>query len=75
MKSTIESKERMVITSEVEDLEFEEMEKGVSQAGMGFMMALAGLIGVWGLACLTSAAAQNGVVELLRGWLGAVSGM
>ena len=75
MKSTIESEERIITTGGIEDAEFEEMEKGVSQAGMGFMMALAGLIGIWGVVCLSSAVAQNGVLGLVRGWLSAVGGM
>jgi hypothetical protein len=75
MKSTMKNEERAVVTNETEELEFEEMEQGVSQAGMGFMMAMAGLIGIWGFVCLASAVAQNGMVELVRGWLGAVTGM
>ncbi|MDA8164783.1 MAG: hypothetical protein M0017_07110 [Desulfobacteraceae bacterium] len=72
MKTTMKIDEKSDLASEVENLEFEEMEQGVSQAGMGFMMAMAGLIGFWGLACLASAVAQNGVLALFRGWLSAV---
>lgn len=75
MKTAMENEERMVLTGEIEDTEFEEMEQGVSQAGMGVMIALAGLTGIWGLVCLVSAAAQNGVLELIRGWLSAVTGI
>ena len=75
MKSTIENEERVVGSEAIEEVEFEEVEKGISEAGMGFMMAMASLIGVWGLACLASAIAQNGLLEVARGWLGAVTGM
>ncbi|MEJ2034122.1 MAG: hypothetical protein P8Y63_14035 [Deltaproteobacteria bacterium] len=75
MKTAMENEERMVLAGEIEDTEFEEMEQGVSQAGMGVMMALAGLTGIWGLVCLVSAVAQNGVLELIRGWLSAVTGI
>jgi hypothetical protein len=75
MKSTIESEERAIGSEGVEEVEFEEMEQGVSEAGMGLIMAMASLVGVWGLACLVSAIAQNGLLDVARGWLSAVTGM
>jgi hypothetical protein len=72
MKNAIGNEER---TNELEKIEFEEMEQGISQAGMGFIMAMAGLIGVWGLACLISAVTQTGLLGAARGWVSAVTGM
>lgn len=57
------------------ELEKEAIMEGTSQAGIGILIALAALIGVWGLACLAGGIANGGVVELLRGWVNAVSGM
>jgi hypothetical protein len=71
MNTSIEREERAVGIQE----EFEKAGRGVSQAGMGLMLGMAGLIGVWGVACLVSAVAQTGVLELARGWLSAVTGM
>jgi hypothetical protein len=72
MKNAIDDEER---SNAIEEGEFEEMEQGVSQAGMGFMMAMAGLIGVWGLACLVSAVIQTGLLGVIRGWVSAVTGI
>jgi hypothetical protein len=72
MKTTIGIEERHY---EIEEMEFEEMEKGVTQAGMGCMTAMAGLIGAWGVACLVGAVAQAGLLGLVRGWMSAVTGM
>ena len=38
------------------------------------IMAMAALIGVWGLSCLISGLATNGIGGLLRGWWTAVTG-
>jgi hypothetical protein len=38
-------------------------------------MAMAGLIGVWGLACLVSAVTQTGLLGMVRGWVSAVTGI
>ncbi len=50
--------------------------EGVAQAGTIIILALAGLIGSWGMTCMIGAAATgNGVGELLRGYITAVTGM
>jgi hypothetical protein len=71
MNTSIEREERAIGISEG----FVEAGRGASQAGLGFMMGVTGLIGVWGAACLISAVAQTGVLELARGWLSAITGM
>lgn len=71
MNTSIEHEKRAVGIHE----DLEEVGHGVSQAGMGFMMGMAGLIGVWGLACLVSAVAQTGLLEAARGWLSAITGI
>jgi len=50
--------------------------EGISQAGVGVILALASLIGIWGLACLIGGmSTMGGVMEMGRGWLSAVTGM
>jgi len=50
--------------------------EGISQAGVGVILALASLIGIWGLACLVGGmSTMGGVIEMGRGWLTAVTGM
>jgi uncharacterized protein YdbL (DUF1318 family) len=50
--------------------------EGVAQAGTIIILALAGLIGIWGMACMIGAAATGGgVSQLLRGYITAVTGM
>ncbi|HIJ89636.1 MAG: hypothetical protein OEV89_02105 [Desulfobulbaceae bacterium] len=50
--------------------------EGISQAGMGIILALATLIGAWGIACLIGGMSKmGGIMELGRCWLTAVTGM
>ena len=50
--------------------------EGISQAGVGVILALATLIGAWGLACLIGGiSTMGGVMEMGRSWLSAVIGM
>lgn len=50
--------------------------QGASQVGMGIILALAALVGVWGVACLVGGIAKSGsLVEMGRGFLTAVMGM
>ena len=53
----------------------EAMVEGTSQAGITILVALAALVGIWGLACLVGGLADGGATELLRGWISAVSGV
>ncbi|MBU4119083.1 MAG: hypothetical protein KJ555_10010 [Proteobacteria bacterium] len=50
--------------------------EGISQAGVGVILALATLIGAWGIACLIGGiSTMGGILELGRSWLTAVTGM
>jgi hypothetical protein len=50
--------------------------EGVAQAGTIIILALAGLIGIWGMACMIGAAVTGGGPgQLLRGYITAVTGM
>ena len=56
-------------------VEQENIAESASQVGIGVIMTLAALVGIWGLACLVGGIANNGLVEMARGWLAAVTGM
>jgi len=50
--------------------------EGISKAGVIVILALATLIGTWGIACLIGGmSAMGGIFEMGRGWLAAVTGM
>ena len=57
------------------ELDQEAVGEGISQAGVVIILALATLIGLWGIACLIGGmSTMGGIVELGRGWLTAVTG-
>lgn len=50
--------------------------QGTSQVGIGIILMLAALVGLWGVACLFGGIAKSGsLVEMGRGFLTAVIGM
>ncbi len=55
-------------------LDQQAMVEGATQAGIGIIMVLAALIGVWGIACLVGGVMEVGVTELMRGFVTAVTG-
>ena len=58
------------------ELDQEAIGEGISQAGVGVILPLATLIGVWGIACLVGGMiSMGGVIEMGRNWLTAVTGM
>lgn len=61
---------------EAEQLDQDAMAAGISQVGIGVIVTLAALIGIWGVACLFGGINQDGnLMEMARGWLTAVTGM
>lgn len=53
----------------------DKMTRDASEVGMGVVMVLAALIGIWGIACLVGGIANSGGVgELLNGYFAAVTG-
>lgn len=46
---------------------------GVSRMGIGVIVSMAGLVGMWGLVCLVSGIARSGgLLDLARNWLIAI---
>ena len=61
---------------ETRELGREETGEGIAQAGTIIILTLAGLIGIWGVACMMGAVATGeGPAELIRGYITAVTGM
>ncbi|MHB1226429.1 MAG: hypothetical protein ACYC0O_02745 [Desulfurivibrionaceae bacterium] len=58
------------------ELDQEAIGQGISQAGVGVILTLAIVIGVWGIACLVGGMiSMGGIIEMGRNWLTAVTGM
>ena len=45
----------------------DKMGRDVAEVGMGVIMVLAALIGIWGIACLMGGLAQTGIGEMISG--------
>lgn len=48
--------------------------RDASEVGIGVITVLAALIGIWGIACLIGAVAGEGLPEMIRGYISAVTG-
>lgn len=46
-----------------------------SKIGLGLVVALAGLVGMWSIACMISAVSTAGIGGVISGFVRAVSGM
>ena len=52
------------------------MGRDATEVGVGVIMVLAALIGIWGIACLFGGIVQSGgIAELVNGFLSAVTGV
>lgn len=45
-----------------------------SEVGIGIVTILAALIGIWGVACLIGGVANEGFIELVSGYISAITG-
>lgn len=61
-------------TTAVKTHEQEAIAHGSAQVGLGVILVLSALIGVWGVACLLSGIAQYGITGMIKGWLSAIMG-
>ena len=58
------------------DITHEEIDQGVSEAGLSLIMALAMFVGAWSIACMVGGVwSAGGVGQLARAWLTSVTGM
>ena len=52
------------------------MGRDAEEVGIGVIMVLAALIGIWGIACLFGGIVQSGgIAELVNGFISAVTGV
>lgn len=52
----------------------EDIAEAASHVGTGTIFNICAVIGVWGLTCLGSAIVQYGIVDVMKGLLGAIAG-
>lgn len=52
----------------------DKLTRDASEVGIGVIMVLAALIGIWGIACLVGAVANEGLLEMVQGYISAVTG-
>ena len=74
--SAMEMKRTKTAVTGLDSEDVRELEKGTSQVVMGVIIAMAGMLGSWGLLCLVSAVTgEAGILGAARGWISAVTGM
>jgi len=52
----------------------DKLTRDASEVGIGVITVLAALIGIWGIACLIGAVANEGLFDMVRGYISAVTG-
>jgi hypothetical protein len=67
------NKERMGATG-LDITSVDKLTRDASEVGIGVITVLAALIGIWGLACLVGAVANEGLLEMVQGYISAVTG-
>ncbi|MCK9293617.1 MAG: hypothetical protein M0P70_00910 [Desulfobulbaceae bacterium] len=71
MKKTAENH---VSTAVIDGYDYDEdIAEAACHVGTGTIFNFCAVIGVWSLACLGSAVIQYGVIDILKGWLCAIS--
>ncbi|MBU4263374.1 MAG: hypothetical protein KKC76_16070 [Proteobacteria bacterium] len=61
-------------TNIVDDTNQEAIDQQAAEVGLGVIVAVTAVSGLWGATCLLSALAQNGAARLVAGWLEAIGG-
>jgi hypothetical protein len=75
MARTARTQKEMTGTTGLEITSIDKITRDASEVGMGVIMVLAALIGIWGIACLIGGIANSGgVAEVLNGYMSAVTG-
>jgi len=60
-------------TAAIETNATDKMTTGACQATLGIMISMAGMVGVWGVACMISAVAQSGgILQMARAYMTAI---
>lgn len=75
MAKTARTEKERVGSAGLEITSIDKIARDASEVGMGVIMVLAALIGIWGIACLVGGVVNSGgVAELLNGYFSAVTG-
>lgn len=75
MAKTLHTVKDKVGSAGLDITSIDKLTRDVSEVGMGVIMVLAALIGIWGVACLVGGIMNNGgISELLSGYISAVTG-
>ena len=76
MKTTVKDQNFERESIEVRGRDIEKIESGVSQVGIGVIMILAGLVGIWGVVCFICGLATSGSVSgVIKKFITAVTGL
>ncbi|MGW8161775.1 MAG: hypothetical protein ACWGN1_05960 [Desulfobulbales bacterium] len=75
MAKAVRTQKGMTGSAGLEITSVDKLTRDASEVGMGIIMVLAALIGIWGIACLIGGIANSGgITELLNGYMSAVTG-
>lgn len=75
MSAAAKQKEHTLATGSVDATALERVNTGILQVSVGLVVMLTGLAGIWGVASLISAMAQNGGLRgMVKGFMTAISG-
>jgi len=75
MAKTLRTDKGRAGSAGLEITSIDKITRDASEVGMGVIMVLAALIGIWGIACLIGGIVNSGgIAELLNGYLSAVTG-
>lgn len=75
MAKTLRTDKERAGSAGLEITSIDKITRDASEVGMGVIMVLAALIGIWGIACLIGGIVNSGgIAELLNGFLSAVTG-
>ncbi len=75
MTATAKKKDSSLAIGAVDVTALDRINAGILQVSVGLVVMLTGLAGIWGVASLISAMAQNGGVSgMIKGFMTAISG-
>jgi len=74
MAKTVKTNKEKLASTGLEISSVDKLTRDASEVGIGIVTILAALIGIWGIACLIGGIANEGLIELLNGWVSAITG-
>jgi len=74
MAKTIRTDKERLGSTGLDITNVDKLTHDASEVGIGIVTILAALIGIWGVACLIGGVANTGLVDLVNGFISAVTG-